>query len=189
VPHIDVPPGVPGIRALLQAHPETAGPITDLAQALLHAPNSLSRGERELIAAYVSALNDCTFCRTSHAAIAVCHLGDESLVETVLANAEASSISPKVKALLAIAARVQQSGRAVRAGDIDRARREGATDTEIHDTVLIAAAFCMFNRYVDGLDAWTPTDVDGYRQRARHVAEHGYVAPLPAAPTLSHSDT
>lgn len=165
---------MPGIRALLQARPETAGPITDLAQVLLHAPNSLSRGERELIAAYVSALNDCTFCRTSHAAIAACHLDDESLVDTVLRNPETSSVSPKLKALLSIAARVQQSGRAVRREDIDRARREGATDTEIHDTVLIAAAFCMFNRYVDGLDAWTPTDADGYRQRARIVTEHGY---------------
>lgn len=165
---------MPGIRALLQARPETAGPITDLAQVLLHAPNSLSRGERELIAAYVSALNDCTFCRTSHAAIAACHLDDESLVDTVLRNPETSSVSPKLKALLSIAARVQQSGRAVRREDIDRARREGATDTEIHDTVLIAAAFCMFNRYVDGLDAWTPTDADGYRRRARIVAEHGY---------------
>jgi len=174
VPHIQIPPGVPGIRALLQARPETAGPITDLAQVLLHAPNSLSRGERELIAAYVSALNDCTFCRTSHAAIAACHLGDESLVDMVLRNPEASSVSPKLKALLSIAARVQQSGRAVRSEDIDRARRAGATDTEIHDTVLIAAAFCMFNRYVDGLDAWTPADADGYRQRARIVAEHGY---------------
>ena len=174
MPHIQVPPGVPGIRALLQARPETAGPITDLAQALLYAPNSLSRGERELIAAYVSALNDCTFCRTSHAAIAACHLDDESLVATVLRDPETSSVSPKLKALLSIAARVQQSGRAVQSEDIDRARREGATDTEIHDTVLIAAAFCMFNRYVDGLDAWTPADADGYRHRARIVAEHGY---------------
>lgn len=165
---------MPGIRALLQARPETAGPITDLAQILLHAPNSLSRGDRELIAAYVSALNECTFCRTSHAAIAACHFHNESLVDTVLKNPEASPVSPKVKALLGIAARVQQSGRAVRAEDIERARREGATDTEIHDTVLIAAAFCMFNRYVDGLDAWTPTDADGYRQRAQLVAEHGY---------------
>ena len=181
MPHIQVPPGVPGIRALLQARPETAGPITDLAQVLLHAPNSLTRGERELIAAYVSALNDCTFCRTSHAAIAACHLNDESLVDTVLQSPETAPVPAKLKALLAIAARVQQSGRAVSAQDIERARREGATDAEIHDTVLIAAAFCMFNRYVDGLAAWTPTDKDGYRQRARHVAEHGYAVPLPAA--------
>ena len=172
--HIQVPPGVPGIRSLLQARPETAGPITDLAQVLLHAPNTLTRGERELIAAYVSALNDCTFCRTSHAAIAACHLDDELLVEAVVQSPETAAISPKLKALLGIAGRVQLSGRAVRSEDIEWARREGATDTEIHDTVLIAAAFCMFNRYVDGLAAWTPPDADGYRQRARIVAEHGY---------------
>ena len=174
MPHIDLPAGLPGMRGLLAFRPETAAPISELAQILLHAANSLSPGDRELIAARVSALNDCTFCRTSHAAIAACHLDDESLVDTVLRNPETSSISPKLKALLSIAARVQQSGRAVRGEDIDRARREGATDTEIHDTVLIAAAFCMFNRYVDGLDAWTPADPDGYRQRARIVAEHGY---------------
>jgi uncharacterized peroxidase-related enzyme len=172
------------MRSLLQARPETAGAITELAQILLYAPNSLSRGDRELIAAYVSALNDCTFCCTSHAAIAACHLGDESLVETVLRGPDTAPVTPKLKALLAIAARVQQSGRAVRSDDIERARSEGATDTEIHDTVLIAAAFCMFNRYVDGLAAWTPTDREGYRQRARHVAEHGYAAPLPSATTL-----
>jgi hypothetical protein len=84
-----------------------------------------------------------------------------------------------MKALLAIAARVQRSGREVREADIARARTEGATDTEIHDTVLIAAAFCMFNRYVDGLGATTPTDLAGYRERARYVAENGYTAILP----------
>ena len=180
MPHIQVPPGVPGIRALLQVRPETARPITELTQFLLHAPNTLSRGERELIAAYVSALNDCTFCRRSHAAIATCHLHDESLVEGVLRDPDAAPIPAKLKALLAIAGRVQQGGRAVRVEDIDRARREGATDIEIHDTVLIAAAFCMFNRYVDGLAASTPTDADGYRERAQFVAEHGYGPPLPA---------
>jgi uncharacterized peroxidase-related enzyme len=177
------------MRSLLQARPETAGPITALAQTLLYAPNSLSRGDRELIAAYVSALNDCTFCCTSHAAIAACHLQDQSLVDEVLRSPDAAPVTPKLRALLAIAARVQQSGRAVRVEDVERARREGATDTEIHDTVLIAAAFCMFNRYVDGLGAWTPTDAEGYRQRARHVAEHGYAMPLPAAMTRSESDT
>jgi alkylhydroperoxidase family enzyme len=81
-----------------------------------------------------------------------------------------------VKALLAIAARVQQNGREVRESDIARARAEGASDVEIHDAVLIAAAFCMFNRYVDGLGALTPTDLASYRERAQYVAEHGYSA-------------
>jgi uncharacterized peroxidase-related enzyme len=174
--YIDVPPGVPGIRSLLAFRPATAEPLAALANALLSAPNSLTQAERELIAASVSARNDCTFCRASHEAIAACHLdGDEALAAAIVGNPETAPISEKLKALLALAARVQQSGRAVREEDIARARAQGATDTEIHDTVLIAAAFCMYNRYVDGLGAWTPDDPDGYRASARLVAAHGYV--------------
>lgn len=174
MPYIDVPAGVPGIRALLAFRPETAEPLGALANTLLHAPNSLSPGDRELIAAYVSRLNNCTFCFRSHAAIAACHCGDEQLVEAAVADPEQAALSPKMKALLRVAAHVQVSGRAVTADDVERARREGATDVEIHDTVLIAAAFCMFNRYVDGLGATTPSYPAAYRDRAALTAEHGY---------------
>jgi len=179
VPHIKVSPDVPGIRALLLARPETAGPLTDLTQILLHAPNSLTRGERELIAAYVSRLNDCTFCCTSHAAIAACLLDSEKLVDAVLVSPDTAPVSSKMKALLTIAGLVQQSGRAVRTEDVARARREGATDTEIHDTVLIAAAFCMFNRYVDGLGTWAPTEPAVYAQIGEMLAGTGYRTALP----------
>ena len=182
MPHIIVPEGVPGIRSLLAFRPETAGPLTDLANALLRAPNSLSQADRELIAAFVSSQNGCAFCHNSHAAIAACYLGDETLVAQVVNEPETAPIPDKLKALLALAGRVQQGGRAVRPDDVTRAREAGATDTEIHDTVLIAAAFCMFNRYVDGLGAWTPDDRDGYRHRARQVAEHGYGPPAVAQP-------
>lgn len=181
MPHIELPEDIPGVRGLFQVRPEVIGPITALTNTLLHAPNSLTPGERELIAARVSAGNDCLFCRTSHAAIAACHLGDEALVERVIADPEFSPITPKLKALLAIADRVREGGRSVRDEHVERARQTGATDLEIHDTVLIAAAFCMFNRYVDGLAATTPTDPDSYRERAQHVASHGYGA----APTLT----
>ena len=150
--------------------------MSALADVLLHAESSLSRGEREIIAAYVSALNECDFCHDSHAAVASCHLGDEgSTVTAVVRDAYSAPISPKMKALLAIAARVQRSGRDVRESDIDRARMEGATDIEIHDAVLIAAAFCMFNRYVDGLATWTPPDEAAYDQMGQRMARQGYV--------------
>lgn len=174
MPHISVRDDLPGIRALLAFRPETAEPLGALADALLHAPNSLTPGERELIAAHVSALNDCTFCCRSHAAIAACHLGDEALVTDAVRDPQHAHLSAKMKALLALAGRVQAGGRQVTADDVARAREHGATDTEIHDTVLIAAAFCMYNRYVDGLAAWTPTDDEGYRARAGMVAQHGY---------------
>jgi uncharacterized peroxidase-related enzyme len=186
VPHIAVPEGIPGIRSLFVFRPEIAQPISLLADVLLHAENSLSRGERELIAAYVSSLNDCEFCHKSHAAVASCHLADEGATAAAVArDAYSAPVSSKMKALLAIAARVQRSGRDVRESDITRARAEGATDVEIHDTVLIAAAFCMFNRYVDGLGALTPSDPAGYRERAQFVADHGYAAILPQLSTRS----
>jgi len=166
--------------------PETAKPMNELAEALLCGPHPLTRGERELIAAFVSARNDCFYCQTIHGAIAAHHLdGDENLVNCVKQDFRDANISEKLKALLNIAGKVQISGKDVTSADIDQARRLGATDLEIHDTILIAAMFCMCNRYVDGLATWAPDDPDFYRKRAAKIAEDGYTASTlgqPAAP-------
>jgi uncharacterized peroxidase-related enzyme len=177
MPHIRLPEGLQGIRGALAFRPETAKPLNELAEILLHAPNSLTPAERELIATYVSSQNDCYFCQTVHGAIAAAHLeGDEELVRCVKADFLNADISEKLKTLLAIAGKVQKGGKYVTARDVEAARSAGATDTEIHDTVLIAAAFCMFNRYVDGLDTWQPHDEELYRQRGRKTAKEGYVS-------------
>jgi uncharacterized peroxidase-related enzyme len=174
--HIPTPDGLPGIRGLFAFRPETALPLNELVDVLLRGPNSLTPGERELIATYVSAQNDCYYCQTIHGAIAAAHLdGDEELVRKVKLDFAHADISQKLKALLAIAGKVQKGGKQVTDQDIAAARQEGASDVEIHDTVLIAAAFCMFNRYVDGLGTWAPNDAEWYRDRGRKVAEHGYV--------------
>ena len=187
MPHINLPEGLQGIRAAMAFRPETARPLNELAEALLHAPNSLTAGERELIAAYVSSLNDCYFCQTIHGAIAAAHLeGDEELVRRVKADFAHAAISEKLKALLVIAGKVQKGGKHVTAADVETARKTGATDVEIHDTVLIAAAFCMFNRYVDGLGTWQPRDPDLYAQMGKHLAEEGYVAPSIRQPVGAH---
>jgi len=176
MPHINLPEGLQGIRAAMAFRPETAKPLNELAEVLLHAPNSLTPCERELIATYVSSRNDCYFCQTVHGAIAAAHLnGDEALVKCVKADFWSADISDKLKALLAIAGKVQQGGRLVTTADVESARNAGAIDTEIHDTVLIAAAFCMYNRYVDGLDTWQPHDEELYRQRGKKTAREGYV--------------
>ncbi len=172
--HIKLTEGLPGIRGPLAFRPDTAKPMGELAEALLRGESTLSPADRELIAAYVSVRNDCTYCHLSHGAIAANYLGDEDIVEQVKADPERAPIAPKMKALLAIAGKVQQGGKHVLAEDVERARREGATDREIHDTVLIAAAFCMFNRYVDGLATWTPDDPASYRERAAGIARDGY---------------
>lgn len=170
---------LPGIRGLFAFRPETAKPLSELVDVLLRHESTLSRGERELIATYVSWQNDCRYCQTIHGATAAAHLdGDEELVRSVKSDFERAEISPKLKALLAVAGKVQKGGKNVLPEDVARARAEGATDLEIHDAVLIAAAFCMYNRYVDGLGTWGPDGMDWYRDRGRKVADHGYIAAL-----------
>lgn len=176
MPHIALPDGMPGITAGFAFRPDTAKPMRELAEVLLRGPSTLTSGEREMIATFVSTRNDCAFCRDSHRAAAAHHLGGNyDLVDAVAGDYQQAPISSKLKALLAIASKVREGGRHVTPEDVARARREGATDVEIHDTVLIAAAFCMFNRYVDGLATLTPADPSAYDAMGRRMAQQGYV--------------
>ncbi len=180
MPHIDLPEGVPGIRSAMQYRPETAVHLNALAEQLLRSENTLPPGDRELIAAFVSSRNKTVYCEHSHSAFAAVQLdGGIDLVEQVKRDPDNAPIEPKLRALLLIAGKVAVDGKSVTSSDIDAARAEGATDLEIHDMVLIAAAFCMYNRYVDGLDTLQPTDPELYRQRAHLIVEHGYVGSVP----------
>ena len=175
--HIQLPEGVPGIRGPMLISPETTKPLRDLVEVLLRGPNSLSPAEREMIATYVSSQNDCYYCQHSHGAAAAEHLGGNyGLIDELKQDYKAAPISEKLKALLTIAGEVQKGGKQVTTANIEEARKRGATDKEIHDTVLIAAAFCMFNRYVDGLATWQPRDPEVYREIGQRIANHGYTA-------------
>jgi uncharacterized peroxidase-related enzyme len=176
VPHISLPEGLPGITGGFAFRPETAKPMRELAEVLLRGANTLTSGEREMIATLVSDRNDCHFCQASHRAAAAHHLdGDYDIVDAVKRDFQTAPVSAKLKALMAIAAKVQESGKQVTASDIERARNTGATDVEIHDAVLIAAAFSMFNRYVDGLATFTPRDDKAYDEMGRRMASEGYI--------------
>jgi uncharacterized peroxidase-related enzyme len=178
MPHISLPEGFPGITSGFVFRPETAKPMRELAHVLLHGPSTLTPGERELIATYVSSRNDCFFCQTSHGAAAAAHMGNDwGLVDQVKRDFQQAEVSQKLKALLTIAGKVQQGGKQVTTEDVAHARELGATDLEIHDTVLIAAAFSMFNRYVDGLATWQPEDPAMYAKMGQHLAAEGYLAP------------
>lgn len=171
----------PGIVGLMTFRPETAAPINELVNVLLRGDSTLTRSERELIATHVSWLNDCFFCQTIHGSVAAAQAGlpleqSEALVQTVKTDWASANISPKLKTLLNIAGKVQRGGKHVTENDVAAARQQGATDREIHDTVLIAAMFCMCNRYVDGLGTWAPQQSDVYRARAAEIVEHGYSA-------------
>ena len=179
MPHIPVPANLPGIRGLVAFRPEMGRALYDLAEALLVGDSPLSRAERELIAAYVSSRNNCTFCTESHAAASRHLFGAKAgIVDEVLGGDACATPGEKLTSLLAIAGKVQQGGLEVTEADIEQARRAGANDQEIHDTVLVAAAFCMFNRYVDGLASWTPTDPAMYADMGRRMAEQGYAGRL-----------
>lgn len=156
----------PGIRGLMRYRPETGKPLSELAEVLLRGESTLTRGEREYLAASVSRLNNCAFCAGSHGAIAA--------AQGMPADAP---VSDKLRTLLAIAEAVTAGGHTVTPALIADAHHAGATDLEIHDTVLIAAAFTMFNRYVDGLGTLAPSDPRSYEMGAAHIVAHGYLPP------------
>lgn len=178
MPHIITNNDLPGILNLLFYKPSTGRALSKLANTILHGPSSLSKGERELIASYVSHLNSCSFCHDSHSASATYHFnGDEKFVSGVKTDYSSAPISPKMKCLLAIAEKVQQNGKNVMPEDIAAARKQSATDDEIHDAVLIAAAFCMYNRYVDGLGTLVPEHKEDYKKMGKRMATNGYTYP------------
>ena len=177
MPHIALPEGYPGIRSLFMYSPVTAQPLNDLVQTILHDPSTstLTPGERELIATYTSSLNHCKYCANTHGAIAKYQLdGNGEVVKDVIKDPSGAEVSDKLKALLKIAAKVQVDGKNVTEKDVAFAREQGATDKEIHDTVLITAAFCMYNRYVDGLATWAPDDPAVYDAIGKQRASEGY---------------
>jgi uncharacterized peroxidase-related enzyme len=177
-PRVPTPEGLPGIVGLMAFRPETGRALQQLANSLLVGPfpgSTLTRGERELIAAVVSTRNECAFCAASHAAVAAAQLPEgKDLVDSARRDSRAAPLSSKLKALLTVAEQVARSGREVTDEAIARARAEGANDIDVHDTVLIASAFCMFNRYVDGLAAQEPSDPRAYEGMAHHIVAEGY---------------
>jgi uncharacterized peroxidase-related enzyme len=179
--HISLPEGLPGIIGPMAQYPETAQHLNGLAEALLRGPSSITPAERELIATYVSAGNECHFCTQSHAAAArELYESENQVVDCVLKDLATAPVSEKMQALLNIAGKVRQDGRLVAEADIEAARQAGADDKAIHDTILIAAAFCMFNRYVDGLGTWAPAEPAAYKEAGVQLATKGYLSKFAA---------
>lgn len=174
MPHIVLEEHLPGITGLLEYRRDSAAPIRDLTQFLLRGPNTLTEGERELIATVVSHGNQCRFCTAAHAATADLILGESETSACVRSDLESAPVGEKTKALLQIARLVQQGGKAVTTAAVERARLAGASDVEIHDTVLIAALFCLYNRYVDGLATVAPGAPEFYAQLAGRLVQNGY---------------
>jgi uncharacterized peroxidase-related enzyme len=186
MPHIAAPAAVPGLASLVAFKRSTGEKLLAFANELLRGPSPLTSAERELIAAFVSSRNDCSFCSHTHQAVAS-HLLDDGGVAAcaVIEDSASAPVSGKMRALLQIAAKVQRSGKEVTEADIETARDAGAADEDIHDAVLVAATFCMLNRYVDGLAATTPTDEATYTFIGSLLAQQGYHGQLASGPSPS----
>lgn len=181
-------PDVPGIGVAMRLTPGLGRHLRGLADEVLvndYPGATISRHEREMIATAVSAANDCFFCMDSHAAHAraVMELtGDleQAPVLDVITTGSSDGLDPKMQALLHIARTVRRAPLELTADDVAAATSAGASDGDVQLAILIAAAFSMYNRLVDGFRAKTPPVVGVYAERARQIAEHGYSAPPPA---------
>jgi uncharacterized peroxidase-related enzyme len=177
-------PEVPGILVAMSLSPGLATHLRGLANELLvkdYPGASLTRAERECIATAVSGANECFYCMDSHGAFALALMPEaQALIEGLKAG-DTSGLSSKMRALIDVARIVQRRSRDLTRDDIALALRAGATDADTQLAVLIASAFCMYNRMVDGLRARTPPSADAYRERAAQIAEHGYVDPRVAS--------
>jgi len=188
MPYISLEEHLPGVTGLLEYRKDAAASLRELTQLLLRGPSSLSEAERELIATIVSHRNGCVYCATSHTAAANAFLEESETAEIMKKDILAAPLSDKMKALLLIAAQVQEGGKAVTQQAIDKAKLAGATEMELHDTVMIAALFCFYNRYVDGLATIAPTDREYYSSMAQRLKEKGYYRPQDGYDHLKKKD-
>jgi uncharacterized peroxidase-related enzyme len=173
--YITLPVDVPGIRGPMSFRPDAAKHLLGLAETILRQPASLDQGDRETIAAWTSHLNGCNFCMKSHAAAARAWLGAERSValDRLLESEDLSGFGPGMRALLELSRALQGCVLGVRPEHVDKARAAGASDHDIHDTVLITAAFCMYNRYVEGLGT-READESAYEPMGRRLRDQGY---------------
>jgi uncharacterized peroxidase-related enzyme len=186
-------PDVPGIGAAMRLTPGLGIHLRGLADELLvhdYPGATLRRFEREMLATAVSAANDCFFCMDSHGAFATALLERHGATELtplidVVKGGASDGFDPKMRALLHIARTVRKDPLELTAEDVEAALRAGGTDADVQLAVLIASAFSMYNRLVDGLRARTPAATEAYHARAGEIADNGYSAPPATTPSAA----
>ncbi len=175
-------PDAPGIAVAMRLTPGLGAALRGLADEALvkdFAGSTLRRDQREMIATAVSAENDCFFCMDSHGAFATALLEQHGAPELVplidvVKTGSSAGLDDKMCALLHIARTLAATPRGVEESDVQAALDAGATDADVQLTVVIASAFAMYNRLVEGFRARTPPSAEMYRERAGEIAEHGY---------------
>jgi uncharacterized peroxidase-related enzyme len=178
-------PDAPGILTAIRLTPGLGVHLRGLADELLvndFPGATLVRAEREMLATAVSAANDCFYCMDSHGAFANALLERSGATELaplvdVVKVGSSEGFDDKMRALLQIARTVQREPRDLTAADVAAAHAAGAADADVQLAVLIAAAFSMYNRMVEGFRARTPPSAEAYRDRAGEIATNGYSSP------------
>jgi uncharacterized peroxidase-related enzyme len=178
-------PDVPGILAAIRLTPGLGIHLRGLADELLvndFPGATIERHEREMLATATSAANDCFYCMDSHGAFATALIersGSLDLVPLIdeIKRGSSAGLDPKMQALVHISRTVRRQPLDLTAADVDAAQAAGASDADVQLAILIAAAFSMYNRMVDGFRAKTPPTAEAYRSRAGEIAEHGYGDP------------
>jgi uncharacterized peroxidase-related enzyme len=190
-PIVEGLPDVPGIGVAMRLTPGLGIHLRGLADELLvhdFPGATISRAEREMLATAVSAANDCFFCMDSHGAFATALLeasGSTHLASLVdeIKTGSSEGFDTKMQTLLHIARTVRREPRDLTSADVAAARAAGAADADVQLAVLVAAAFSMYNRMVEGFRAKTAPSADAYRARAEEIAAHGYShQPVPSVP-------
>ena len=175
-------PDVPGIVTALQLTPALGIHLRGLADELLvddFKGATITRPQREMLACAVSAANDCFYCMDSHGAFATALLERSGAGEMVplidtIKQGSSDGFDEKMRCLLHIARTVRGDARDLTARDVAAAHSAGASEADVQLAILIASAFSMYNRIVEGFRAKTPPTAEAYRARAQEIAAHGY---------------
>jgi AhpD family alkylhydroperoxidase len=178
-------PDVPGIGVAMRLTPGLGVHLRGLADELLvndFPGATIRRDQRETLATAVSAENDCFFCMDSHGAFANALLERSGAVELAplldeVKSGSSAGFDAKMQALLHVAGTVRRDPLALTSGDVAAAHDAGATEGDVQLAILIASAFSMYNRMVDGFRARTAPTPEAYAARAAEIAENGYSAP------------
>lgn len=169
-----------GLLQILQTFPKAARPLLEYHDVLLRGDSPFSASERELIAAYVSGLNECDYCHAVHSQTAVAlGIGANTIAE-MLSNPQSEHVDLRMRPVLAFVRKLTVSPADMTAADADALFAAGWDDRALHDAVAICALFNLMNRLVDGLGV--KSDEAYVQMAARRLAQDGYAKLLELLP-------
>jgi uncharacterized peroxidase-related enzyme len=164
----------PGL--ILKPHPESGALVMRLTEVLLRGPSTMTPAQRELIAAYTSAVNACEFCYGAHAATAEALGVDERWLTRLIDDVDTAPVDDKLKPILRYVRRLTRHPSSVRQQDVDAIFAAGWDEDAFYHVVAICGLFNFYNRLIDGYGVKSTPD---YRKRVgERLAEHGYGSAL-----------